>query len=96
MSKGRFPYRMRHIYRVFQDLSALVHQQVSIIDKQAAMIKEQSVRIQQLKDEKDYAIKVSKKSTLYFTFLNILIYLTVKWSLPHWDCFAPSRQALFP
>ena len=59
-------------YLVFQDLSALVHQQVATMDEQAVMIdkqsamlhqqtvmiEEQSVKIQQLKDEKDREIKV--------------------------------------
>ena len=38
---------------MFQDLSALVY-------RQAAMIEEQSVRIQQLKDEKDHEVQVSR------------------------------------
>ena len=45
-------------YHVFQDLSDLVHQQGAMIDKQAAMIEEQSVRILQLKNEKDREVKV--------------------------------------
>ena len=54
-------------YLVFQDLSALVHQQ-------AAMIEEQSVRIQQLKDEKDREVEVRLTLTSCRVILNILTY----------------------
>ena len=48
---------------MFQDLSALVH-------RQAIMIEEQSVRIQQLKDEKDREVEVRQTLTSCRVILN--------------------------